>query len=448
MSDSRAECGYRNPQTKSAQMFFILIFLLFVNISSTFADQYHYNDSLIGNRATGLAGSYVAISDDPSGLYYNPSGIVYSASTNVTANMNAYKYARTKYVAALTSSTGQKVDWIRETSGLVPSFFGITQPLGPGTIGFSYAITDSILEDQEQSFNDIRQAGTTYNINFNNQDVTNNVGPTYALAIGDKFSIGLTMYGYFRNKKRIFNQIYQLSADGQQNDDNIEQRPFYISNQYFSLDEYGIKPILGMTYTPVDKLTLGFTITKTYLLNSSIRQQDSEATNICYNDSINKQERCTDSKPTSFILSQQAIDQSRQFPWQVNAGAAYFYSNKLLLTGSAWVYEAINLTQKPLINVAGGLEYYITGKLAIRVGAYTNWSNAPELVNNATNIYNEHIDIVGGTMSLTHFTRSSSISIGAAGTYGKGKAQITGGSAIQDVQYIGLSGFISASNSF
>lgn len=438
-----------NYSTTNKNIFFSLC-LIFFTLSTAFADQYHYNEVLIGNRASGLSGAYVAIADDPSGLFYNPSGIVYSSSTNVTANMNAFRYGRTKYVAALTTAAGQNVDWIRTSSALVPSFFGITQPLGPGTIGFSYAITDSVLENQGQTFNDIRQAGTTYTINFNNQDTTNNVGPSYAIAIGEKFSIGLTVYAYFRNKERIFNQIYQLAADGQTNNATtpVEQRPFFISNQYFSLDEYGVKPIFGMSYTPFSKLSLGLTFTQTYLLVSDANVQYSEASNICNDATKTFQERCSNSNPTSFLLSQENGTQGRTFPWQVNFGAAYFYSNKLLLTSSVWVYEAINLTPQPLINVAGALEYYITGKIALRMGVYTNMSNTPELIPNATNIFNEHIDVIGGTMSLTHFTRSSAISIGGAGNYGKGRAQITGSTNIQDVEYIGLSIFLSASNSF
>ena len=433
---------------KRIQFLLSILCLLIISTSTLLADQYHYNNVLIGNRATGMSGAYVAVSDDPSGLFYNPSGVVYSASTNVTANMNAYKYAKTRYIAALKTATGKDVDWIRTSSALVPSFFGITQPLGLGTVGFSYAITDSILEDQGQSFSDIRQAGTQYTINFNNQDITNNVGPSYAIAIGEKFSIGLTLYGYFRKKERIFNQIYQLAMDGETNDAGVEQSPFYISNQYFSLEEYGVKPILGMTYSPINKLSLGLTLTQTFLFSSKIEQQDSEASNICLRDGTNVQERCDNTIPTSFALLQQESTTARDFPWQINFGWAYFYSNKLLLTGSAWVYEAINLTTIPLVNVAGGLEYYITGKIAIRLGGYTNMANTPKLVDNSTNTYNEHIDIFGGTLSLTHFTRSSAISVGAAGTYGTGKAQISGTSKIQNVQYTGVSVFVSASNSF
>ena len=76
-------------------------------------------------------------------------------------------------------------------------------------------------------------------------------------------------------------------------------------------------------------------------------------------------------------------------------------------------------------------------------------ANTPYLQSNAINVYNEHIDIVGATLSLSHFTRTSSITLGGAGNYGRGKAQVIDGSkALQDVVYLGASVFISASNSF
>lgn len=405
------------------------------------ADQYHYNNILIGNRAAGLAGSYVAVSDDPSGLYYNPSGVVYASSGNITANMNAYNIARTTYVGALKKSTGESVDWVRTSSALVPNFFGITQPLGAGTVGFSYAITDSVLEDQGQTFNDITQNGTQYTINFNNQDITNNVGPSYAIKVSNEFSIGLTLYGYFRTQERIFNQIFQLPIE----DSNLTSPAFLIENQYLSRREIGIKPIFGVTYTPFNRFSFGMALSQVFLLSSTIDEQKSSALNICLDGNV--RERCPTDEATSFSLTQQTISKKRSFPWQINVGGAYFHSNRLMLTGNAWIYEAMNGTNRPLVNVAGGIEYYFSGKMAIRMGAYTNLANTPKLQAGVINVANEYLNIVGVTSSITFFTRSSAISVGAAGSYGKGEAQVSGIN-IQQVEYVGMSVFLSASNSF
>ena len=233
--------------------------LLFTTI---LADDFHYNNMLIGDRASGLAGAYTAIADDPSGLFYNPAGIVYATTSNISANMNAYNVSKTKYKKVLGGH-----DWERTSQALVPNFFGITQPLGPGTLGFSYAVTDSILEDQDQTFNDIPTAGTKFNINFNNQDTTSNIGPSYSLAVNDKFSFGLTLYGYYRTQEQIFNQSFDFP-------DNT----YHWENGYIAQEEHGLKPILGFMLTPINKVSLGLTISKIFLLHSKFEQQTNCAT--------------------------------------------------------------------------------------------------------------------------------------------------------------------------
>ena len=40
------------------------------------ADEGRYQDYALGARALGLGGAYTAISDDPSGVFYNPAGLV------------------------------------------------------------------------------------------------------------------------------------------------------------------------------------------------------------------------------------------------------------------------------------------------------------------------------------------------------------------------------------
>ncbi len=419
----------KNPYITFVSLQIVMATLL---THSVFADEYHYNNMLIGDRASGLAGAYSAIADDPSGLFYNPAGIVYATTSNISANMNAYNVSQTRYKDVL---GGQ--DWVRTSAALVPNFFGITQPLGSGTLGFSYAVTDSILEDQDQTFNDIPTAGTKFTMNFNNQTTVNNIGPSYALAFNDKISIGLTLYGYNRTEEKIASQSFDFP--------NTETNNIYHwENVYSSVSEYGINPILGFMITPIEKVSLGLTLSKIVLLHSSTKTQQSCATS--YLEETSTGAVC---QPNSFNRIELASNSKRKYPFTLNLGAAYFASKTLMVSSSVWIYEAMNLNKSPLVNAAAGLEYYISSRFAIRMGGYTNFANTPKLAQNAVNEFNEHIDIVGGTMSLSHFTRTSSITFGAAGTYGRGQAQVVDGNTkIQDVEYLGASIFISASNSF
>ena len=401
-------------------------------IHNVCADEYHYNNMLIGDRASGLAGAYSAISDDPSGLFYNPAGIVYATTSNISANMNAYNVSQIRYKNVL-----GKQDWVRTSAALVPNFFGITQPLGSGTFGFSYAVTDSILEDQDQTFNDIPSAGTKFTMNFNNQTTANNIGPSYAIAINDKFSFGLTLYGYHRTQEKIVSQSFDFP-------DTDTGDIYHWESVYVSVSEYGVNPILGFMLTPIEKVSLGLTLSKTLLLHSSTKAQLSCATSF-----IDEATTGAVCQPNSYNRIELANSDKRKFPFTVNLGAAYFASKTLMFSSSIWIYEAIHSNKSPMANIAAGLEYYLDSRFAVRMGGYTNFANTPKLTENAINEYNEHIDIFGGTISLTHFTRTSSITFGAASTYGKGQAQVVDGNTkIQDVEYIGASIFISASNSF
>ena len=94
----------------------------------------------------GLERLAVAVADDPAGLYYNPAGIVYVASNNLTASMNAFNTTNTKYKNVLNGN-----DWERTSSALLPNFFGITQKVGTGMFGFSYSVADSIQYSHRRS---------------------------------------------------------------------------------------------------------------------------------------------------------------------------------------------------------------------------------------------------------------------------------------------------------
>jgi len=234
--------------------------------TAVIADQNHYNNLLIGDRGAGLGGAYTAISDDPSGLYYNPAGIVHAIGSNISGSMNALHMTNTTYKNALGSDT----NWKRESSTLLPSFFGVFQPLGAGKVGFSYAVLDSVQEDQDQTFNNIPGAKKTidaYTINVNIQDITYNFGPSYAFEYSDRLSFGLTLYGHSRKKEQIIHELIAINAaDG----GDYEQ-----GSQYLSIEETGIRPILGVMWSPYDKLSLGASLSRTYILSSDISKQDS-----------------------------------------------------------------------------------------------------------------------------------------------------------------------------
>lgn len=401
--------------------------------SSLFADEWHYNNIIIGERATGMGGAYTAISDDPSGLFHNPAGIVYGGKRNLSASVNAFSLTSTTYKGVLGGR-----DWERESSSLLPNFFGVTQPFAGGVIGFSYAVTDSISEDQDSIFNGIGSGGTgirDFVINVNNIDNTYKLGPSFAYEVNDELSVGMTLYFHVRDQELITNQWKRFNNDEAQ-----------WANSYYQSSENGFEPVLGFMWSPFEKVSLGLAVRQVVISSSETSSQS-----ICLSTIPNANEtnvQCQD--PVGDIIKDPAhgiTNQERDMPLQVNVGMAYFSSNTLLVSGDL-AYFGKTDTAESVVNIALGAEYYINESWAFRGGFYTNFSNSAEIVSTATD-QPDHVDIYGLTFSASHFTRDSSITLGLSYSFGSGDAQVIAGDAtIQDVDVSALTFFVSSSLSY
>lgn len=410
--------------------------LLFIGcIGQAAADEYHYRSLIIGDRAIGMGGAYTAISDDPSGLYYNPAGIVYSNGKNLSASVNAFNSSKTTYDDVLGGN-----DWSRSSSTLLPNFFGMVQPLGDGRsyFGFSYAVPDSVLEDQDQTFAAFGNVASYY-VNVNNQDNTYKIGPSYAREINDKLSLGVTLYAHFRNKEQIVNQWLRL------NNGDYEW-----SNSYYQSEETGYEPVLGLMWSPLEKLSLGLTIRQTQLLSSST---DSQVT--CSTDTGTPLQTQCENDPTYGNTREPTITSStasREMPLEISLGAAWFASNKLLISGDINYYGETSATdvstaRSSITNFALGMEYYFNHNLALRGGLYSNYANTPP-IDTSRQGQEEHLDFYGMSLSLTRFTRTSSISVGITHASGSGDAQVFGDAETQSVSATASSLFLSTSYSY
>lgn len=417
-----------------------VLFAISAFAATSWGDEFHYNNILIGDRASGMGGAYTAISDDPGGMYYNPAGIAYSTGKNLSASVNAYSVSNRTYKGVI---GGQ--DWTRTSSTLLPNFFGIIQPVGKLKFGFSYAVPDSNQEDQDQAFrrNDFHTWGnSTHVINFNNMNSTNLFGPSAAMQLADNFSVGATLYVHKRNTEAILNNTIQ-------SDDAAHYK---WENAYLETDEWGVKPIIGVMWTPIDKLSVGMTVSKTVVLRSEALSQSTVSTN----DStlppfslatINMLHRSNDTLETN--------SDKRRYPYQVTAGVAYFPNSSLLLSGdlsyfSAYDYDFLGVTNKRIavLNGAVGAEYYFNKNWAVRSGIFTDFANTPKLVEGGTS-QQEHIDMFGGSLTLSHFTKNTSISCGGSYKFGSGKAQIEGGNnPVQDATSNNWALFISSSYTY
>jgi len=402
--------------------------LLSVFRTSALADPFHYINTLIGDRASGLGGAYTAISDDATGLYYNPAGIMNASGRRLSASINVYSRSTKLYNGAIGNS-----DWDRKSSALLPNYFGIIRPVGKVKIGFSYAVPDSNHEDQDQIFTDVSPLQTTYVINFHNDDSTYNVGPSIAAPISDDLSIGFTLYYHLRIWKYVQNELNIYST----------APPTYgWSNRFYELTEKGFRPVAGLLWSPAKNASLGFTLSKVFLYDSTLVQQDT-----CSDTNADGQ-GCD----SQLFLNTARTNAKRKFPLQAAFGAAYNPSPELLLSGDLYYYskvtDPIGGNRSAIANAALGAEYALSSTWTVRGGLFTDMAHTPKVAAGGTNQL-EHVDLYGISMSIGHFTKSTAVTLGGSYTSGSGKAQIVGGSSeIQDLDVTAWTAFLSSSYSY
>jgi hypothetical protein len=126
-----------------------------------------------------------------------------------------------------------------------------------------------------------------------------------------------------------------------------------------------------------------------------------------------------------------------------------YFANRNLIVSSDLTYhtavtDPIYGNKVATINAALGSEYYLSKKWAIRAGVFTNMANTPTIQAGSTQ-FEEQINLYGGSLSVSNFTGSSSVTLGGSVSYGKGKSQITGDTSVQDASTLGWLLFLSSS---
>jgi len=417
--------------SRSKICYIVSFFLVFLVVPGVFADDSHYVNMLIGNRASGLGGAYTALSDDPAGCYYNPAGIAFSPHTSLSASVNAFSMSMKAYKDAMRDTSGNTLDWEQESSSLLPNFFGIVRKFGRGKLGLSYAVPDSIQRQQKQTFNNIVSIFPgnpiqKYTININDNDKTYLFGPSYAYEVSDSFTVGATLYAYYRDMEIIRTQLLQY-----------EQGHYTLMNYYETKTAWGYKPILGVIWEPLDKLAIGLSATKIFVTSSEHESQlilsDTSGTYSTSENTIN--------------LTRTTDNEKDKFPLATSLGLTYFASPRLLFAGDIKYHEKVS-DKEAVLNYFLGTEYYFTDSLAMRAGFYTDMANTPSVSSNKTN-QREHIDIYSASLSFTMFQKRSSITLGMSYGFGEGEAQVVSNStSIQDAEIRNLAVYLSASYSY
>ena len=437
--------------------------------TASYADFFHYNNFIPGDRAIGLGGAFVAVSDDASSVAYNPAGMAYSLSPSFSGSANAFYSRRVVY-----KNTIGTEDFIEKSMGSVPSFFGGIQQIkgiGKGTaIGFAIYSPDSESKSQNDMIQKPELGIRGFHRTINAQSTTTHFGIGAGTRMSSRFSAGVAV-----NLVKIDDlaQEYQdttLNANTtglvlvQEAQDRGALLLDITQNRKITINVLAVEPVLGFQFVPLDNFSIGIAFKQPFIVRQSYLQYVDASRSNRFEDGTpftssdiadESAKNWTKAKEEGIKITKQTpsaaseglplgvLDIQEPFggmPAEIRLGWAWFASSRLLFTHDLSYRLAPkegsieSLNRNEVLNVHLGTEYYLTASLPLRFGLFTNFDSRPDLQSNLLN-QQDHIDYYGSSFILTWASRGSQISLGGVGQYGKGQSQkISNDPRIQEVE--------------
>ena len=347
------------------------------------ADTSHYKELLIGDRGANMSGAYSAVADDATGAYHNPAGLVFGARDSMVALSNAANYVSNEYEDAVEDQAEEEEGW-----RYLINFAGYMKRFGDHVLGISYVIDDSVEVHQKQTFDNglvLSKMG---------DDRTYKYGPSWAYRIDANLSVGVSLYlhhrEYYQHQNRLYNTKEETGAWTYTNTEG---------------NEIGIHPIIGIMWSPIDTVSTSFVFKNTYFTHSAHYRQGGEKEN-----------------GSATISHTDEMDKNyRKMPKEYTMGIAWFPSSYSLYTLDLNYFDIEADDKVDVLNIAMGLEIYISNKFVMRGGFFTNKDNDVSPSSSTGNI--EKIDMLGVSTGISIFDGPTMITAGAVFSLGSGKAQ-------------------------
>ncbi len=415
--------------------------------TSARADIYHYNNVLVGERAIGLGGAYTAVADDASGVYYNPAGIAFAQSNDISGSGNAFYKKSLNYKDVLGTQ-----DYVEEASGTFAPFLGILNKLDrfiPGLVGaFAMYTSDTELLNQNDRWPLVGVSASSTQATalsgFHRTVQLRTSTSHIAIAAGYRMSGRLSLGFGLRTT-----MVDELSQDFQQSSvltlnlatEKIIKAITQYSNTRASLKATGVEPSFGAQMALGQAFTIGISMRKGTFLSQEYTQA-SDTLAITKEDAteVTATTVPSASSETPSTVDAKVSNPLGSLPGEVRFGAAWFASPKLLVSGDLSYYDPATdgkvsfLKRQSVLNYAIGTEYYVTPSIAVRAGGFTNNDSRPNMVVGKSG-QSGHIDFSGGSLFFAYIQPNSQISFGAVLQQGTGKSQkLAGSTRLEDVK--------------
>lgn len=399
-------------------------------------DQFHYNNVIVGDRAMGLGGAYAGISDDASGMVYNPGGLGFALSNDISGSANAFYSKTVTYKEAVYGE-----DYSERSSGTIAPFFGGLQKLDKISDGLVMAFgmysRDSNLMEQND---EIPKYG--FHRAINHKASTVYVGAALAKRLSATLSVGFGLN---------YLMIDELTQDFQYSGTTTR---LLAQNSRELLMARGVEPTFGIQAALGSKLSVGAMVRMPYATTQKV---DYYLDKIQFAPQASARAVVWDgTNPTIISNPYESEEPLGTLPWEARVGLAWFASPRFMWSFDVnYVTEvtdaeviATDYNKDAVFNIATGVEYYVTPSLPARLGFFTNRDSRPAL-DESLKGQRDSVNYYGFPVFLGWVQSNSQISAGVVYQKGTGQAQkIYNSATVQDIEASMTTLAFSASHSF
>ncbi|MCB9648375.1 MAG: hypothetical protein H6730_17510 [Deltaproteobacteria bacterium] len=395
------------------------------------ADDTHYHDYPIGGRAVGLGGAFVALASDPSGLYYNPAGIVDSRhhSVQISTNLYGLEVADTFFDAL--GQVGE-LQTVFADLNIIPSsaaFTGVIDADDDGKPTTSYALGSFVPSYRSLNLDSASESdiGPCRQLSYERSllDRTFLFGAAAGHRLDDTWQFGTSAFLAYRSLR----DREEVACFGDGSAFSSASTNLNLSAASLLLS-FGIKAHLG------HNLYLGGTIT-----SPSIRLFDSGSIR------VRRGGVDPDSGDSEFLLKELTdLTANTRYSTAIRVGLAWVIPGTATLAfdadfraptkydlvelppGETEIRDAITLTthveRRAVLNMNLGGEYLLTKSLSVALGLFTNFSTAPNIPGAVGDTFKQDslpdIDAFGGSLVLGFFGEYTLTRAGFTMSYGEG----------------------------
>ncbi len=427
----------RAPTTAAIFAKGLALALALAHAPTAHANDTHYQNLLLGQRAMGMGGAFVALADDPSASFYNPGGLALAADSSASASLGIYGIER-RSVDGGFGNPLQSADLKQLSFPIVATTFTAMAPFGSGDQGRRHAVGISLFLpfSDSTSYNRLVTKGTdagSYQVTEN--DRTFWVGPSYARRFGNDFAIGASLF--------YENRGYQRGSD---------------FSSFFSAPRSGLicpgSPTACSVANNVDANmgSLFLRVGALWKLNEAWRFGVAFSTpNMHLHGGADITSRRFSAgaagaggaaSPVDYFVAG-LTDQpaySRR-PFEIRVGAAYQHEREFTFSFDVSLhgpltynrFEMEGLINDPLlvrevrrdavVNLNVGAEIYPKSKIPLRFGLFTNFSSAPEIPEMTSTPYLPRVHLFGGSFSVGYRGGGYGVDFGITAQLGSGVMQ-------------------------